>query len=151
SARFKRHCDERRQMMLTTPASAFPPVTIFKPVHGMEERLAENLESFFEQDYPEYEIIVGARSKDDPGMQLAHAIAERHPKVKSRIVISGPPEWPNAKVFTLDKMIRLSRNDFFIISDSDVRVERDFLRNLIPPLSDRKLGLVSCLYRGDPA
>ena len=151
SARFQRHSDERRRAALTIPAGALPPVTIFKPVHGMEERLRENLESFFEQDYPDYEVIVGARSNHDPGIQLARAIAERHPNVKSRIVISGPPEWPNAKVFTLDKMIRLSRNDFFIISDSDVRVERDFLRHLIPPLFDRKLGLVSCLYRGDPA
>ena len=151
TARFKRHSDQYRRVAQSIPRDALPPVTIFKPVHGMEERLAENLESFFEQNYPEYEIIVGARSNDDPGIQLARTIAERHPKVKSRIVISGPPPWPNAKVFTLDKMIRLSGNDFFIISDSDVRVERDFLRNVIPPLFDRKLGLVSCLYRGDPA
>jgi ceramide glucosyltransferase len=151
SVRFQRHSDEYRRVARSIPAGALPPVTIFKPVHGMEARLAENLESFFEQDYPEYEVIVGARSNDDPAIQLARAIAERHPDLKSRIVISGPPEWPNAKVFTLDKMIRLSRNDFFIISDSDVRVERDFLRNVIPPLFDRRLGLVSCLYRGDPA
>jgi ceramide glucosyltransferase len=136
---------------LTIARDTLPPVTIFKPVHGMEERLEENLESFFEQDYPEYEIIVGARSNDDQGIQLAQTIQERHPGVRSRIVISGPPAWPNAKVFALDKMIRLSRNDFFIISDSDVRVERDFLRQVIPPLFDRRLGLVSCLYRGDPA
>lgn len=151
SVRFKKHSEQYRRSALRAAAGALPPVTIFKPVHGMEERLAENLESFFEQDYPEYEVIVGARSNDDPGIQLARAIAERHPKVKSRIVISGPPQWPNAKVFTLDKMIPLSRNDFFIISDSDVRVERDFLRNVIPPLFDRRVGLVSCLYRGDPA
>src|SRR5262249_50004911 len=74
-----------------------------------------------------------------------------YPQVKSRIVLSGPPAWPNAKVFTLDRMIPLSRNDFFIISDSDVRVGRDFLRNVIPPLFDRKLGLVTCLYRGEPS
>jgi ceramide glucosyltransferase len=151
SVRFQRHSDEYRRVARSIPAGALPPVTIFKPVHGMEARLAENLESFFEQDYPEYEVMVGARSNDDPAIQLARAIAERHPDLKSRIVISGPPEWPNAKVFTLDKMIRLSRNDFFIISDSDVRVERDFLRNVIPPLFDRRVGLVSCLYRGDPA
>ena len=66
-------------------------------------------------------------------------------------MISGPPPWPNAKVFTLDKMIPLSRSDFFVISDSDVRVEPDFLRNVVPPLLDPKLGLVTCLYRGDPA
>jgi ceramide glucosyltransferase len=128
-----------------------PPVTIFKPVHGMEERLEQNLESFFQQDYPKYEIIIGARSEDDSAIVLAERLRPRYPHVKSRIVISGPPEWPNAKVFTLAKMIPLSRNDFFVISDSDVRVDRDFLKSIIPPLIDRKLGLVSCLYRGDPA
>jgi ceramide glucosyltransferase len=149
--RFKRRSVAERQAVLSFPSDQLPPVTIFKPVHGMEERLEQNLESFFQQDYPDYEIIIGARSQDDPAILLAEKIRRRYPQVKSRIVISGPPEWPNAKVFTLDKMVPLSRNDFFVISDSDVRVDHDFLRNVIPPLLDRKLGLVTCLYRGDPA
>jgi len=120
-------------------------------VHGMEERLEENLESFFGQDYPDYEIMIGARGEDDPAIVVAETVRRRHPEVASRIVISGPPQWPNAKVFTLDKMIALSRNDFFVISDSDVRVGRDFLRSVIPPLLDPGLGLITCLYRGDPA
>src|SRR5579859_3635804 len=151
AARFKKHSDSGRRDAISFPADQLPPVTIFKPVHGMEERLEQNLESFFQQDYPDYEIMIGARSEDDPAILLAKQIAQRHPQVKSRVVASGPPPWPNAKVFTLDKMIPLSRNDFFVISDSDVRVDRDFLRNVIPPLFDRKLGLVTCLYRGDPA
>ena len=151
AARFKRRSALRQKDALCFPADQLPPVTIFKPAHGMEERLEQNLESFFQQDYPDYEIIIGARSEDDPAILLAKKIAQRYPEIKSRIVASGPPEWPNAKVFTLDKMIPLSRNDFFVISDSDVRVDRDFLRNVIPPLFDRKLGLVTCLYRGDPA
>ena len=130
---------------------SLPPVTVFKPVHGMEERLEQNLESFFQQDYPHYEIIIGSRSADDPAITIAENIRSRYPSIKSRIVISGRPEWPNAKVFTLSKMIPLSHNDFFVISDSDVRVGRNFLRNVIPPLFDKNLGLVSCLYRGDPA
>ena len=149
--RFKRRSVAERQAVLSFPSDQLPPVTIFKPVHGMEERLEQNLESFFQQDYPDYEIIIGARSQDDPAILLAEKIRRRYPQVKSRIVISGPPEWPNAKVFTLDKMVPLSLNDFFVISDSDVRVDHDFLRNVIPPLLDRKLGLVTCLYRGDPA
>ncbi len=149
--RFKKHADSIQRDALSFPSDQLPSVTIFKPVHGMEECLEENLESFFQQDYPDYEIIIGARVEDDPAIQLAKKIRQRYPQIKSRIVASGPPEWPNAKVFTLDKMIPLSRNDFFVISDSDVRVDRDFLRNVIPPLVDRKLGLVTCLYRGDPA
>jgi ceramide glucosyltransferase len=149
--RFKKRCAQYRLAALNTASGSLPPVSIFKPVHGMEERLEQNLESFFQQDYPDYEIIIGARSKDDPAIVLAEQLARRYLNVKSRIVTSGPPEWPNAKVFTLDKMIRQSRNDYFVISDSDVRVGSDFLRNVIPPLFDRKLGLVSCLYRGDPS
>jgi ceramide glucosyltransferase len=155
AARFKKQAEAARRSVANS-ATPFPPVTILKPVHGLEERLEQNLESFFQQDYPDFEIIVGARSADDPAAALAEKLCLRYPAVKSRIVISGPPAWPNAKVFTLDKMIPLSRNDIFVISDSDVRVERDFLRNVIPPLvhqksGDQKTGLVTCLYRGDPA
>jgi len=151
AVRFKKRADQVQASIQSVSRDQFPPVTIFKPVHGMEARLEQNLESFFQQDYPAYEIIVGARSADDPAIQLAERVRVRYPQVKSRVVISGPPEWPNAKVFTLDKMIPLSRDDFFVISDSDVRVEREFLRNVIPPLLDRKLGMVTCLYRGEPA
>ena len=160
TVRFKKRADSARRSVLNTSINP-PPVTILKPVHGMEERLEQNLESFFRQDYPDFEIIIGARSADDPAVALTEKLRVRYPQVKSRIVISGPPAWPNAKVFTLDKMIPLSRNDFFVISDSDVRVEPDFLRNVIPPLvsqelddqkpGEPKLGLVTCLYRGDPA
>ncbi len=151
TARFKNNSGKFRRLASSSPAALLPPVTIFKPVHGMEARLEENLGSFFQQNYPDFEIIIGARSTDDPAIVLAEKLRQRYPQVKSRIVTSGPPLWPNAKVYTLDKMIALSRNDYFVISDSDVRVGPDFLRNVIPPLLDHKLGLVSCLYRGDPA
>ncbi len=150
AVRFKRGSREAQCSVLNVPPDELPPVTIFKPVHGMEERLEQNLESFFLQDYPDFEILIGARNADDPAVSLAEKLRRRYPGVKSRVVISGPPQWPNAKVFTLDKMFPLSKNDFFVISDSDVRVGRDFLRNVIPPLFEPKLGLVSCLYRGDP-
>ncbi len=134
-----------------TPVSSLPPVTIFKPVHGMEEQLAANLESFFQQDYPNYEVILGARDADNPAAKIAEEIRARYPHVPSRMVVSGPPAWPNAKVFSLEKMMAASTNAYFIISDSDVRVAPDFLRNTIPPLLDPKVGLVTCMYRGIPA
>ena len=71
--------------------------------------------------------------------------------MKSRIVLSGMPVWPNAKVFSLDRMIAASSNDYLVISDSDVEVAPDFLRNVIPPLLDPAVGLVTCPYRGIPA
>jgi ceramide glucosyltransferase len=134
-----------------TPSFSLPPVTIFKPVHGMEEQLAANLESFFQQDYPDYEVIFGVRDADNPAAKVAEEIRARYPRVPSRLIVSGPPAWPNAKVFSLDKMIAASSRSYFIISDSDVRVAPDFLRNTIPPLLDPKVGLVTCMYRGIPA
>jgi ceramide glucosyltransferase len=134
-----------------TAPSSLPPVTIFKPVHGMEEQLAENLESFFQQDYPDYEIIFGVRDADNPAARIADDVRAKYPQVPSRMIVSGPPAWPNAKVFSLDKMIAASPRSYFIISDSDVRVAPDFLRNTIPPLLDPKVGLVTCMYRGIPA
>jgi ceramide glucosyltransferase len=149
--RFKRNSALNRREALSIDPRSLPPASIFKPVHGMEDKLEENLRSFFEQDYPDFEIFIGARNADDPAIAVARKLQSQFPQVKSRLVFSGLPEWPNAKVFTLGKMIPLSQHDYFVTSDSDVRVGRDFLRNVIPPLLDPKLGLVTCLYRGDPA
>jgi ceramide glucosyltransferase len=82
---------------------------------------------------------------------VAQEVRSRYPLVPSQLILSGTPVWPNAKVFSLDKMITASSRTYFIISDSDVRVAPDFLRNAIFPLLDSKVGLVSCLYRGIPA
>jgi ceramide glucosyltransferase len=148
AVRWRRGARAAHQAALATAESSLPSVTIFKPVHGMEARLEENLESFFRQDYPAFEIVVGARDVNDPGLKLAEKIRQRHPEVKSRIVVSGPPTWPNAKVFSLSKMIPGSSNDYFVISDSDVEVSPDFLRDVIPSLLDQRIGLVTCPYRG---
>jgi ceramide glucosyltransferase len=149
--RWRRGARREQRSAAVTPEASLPAVTIFKPVHGMEAQLEENLASFFRQDYPSFEIILGARAIDDPGLQLAEQVRQQYPHVKSRIVVSGPPTWPNAKVFSLSKMIPLSADDYFVISDSDVQVSPDFLRNVIPALLDPKIGLVTCPYRGVPA
>ncbi|MGH9551779.1 MAG: glycosyltransferase, partial [Terriglobales bacterium] len=143
---WRRGARAARQAAAATPESSLPAVTIFKPVHGMEAGLEENLESFFQQDYPGFEIVLGARDANDAGLQLAENIRRRYPQVGSRIVVSGPPTWPNAKVFSLSKMIPGSANDYLVISDSDVRVSPDFLRNVIPALLNPKIGLVTCPY-----
>ena len=149
--RYRRYAENARLSANAVPESSLPPVTLLKPVHGMEPRLYENLESFFRQDYPDYEIIFGARSADNTALGVVDELRVLYPNVKCRIVLSGLPTWPNAKVFSLDKMIAHSANDYFVISDSDVEVGPDFLRNVIPPLLDPKNGLLTCVYRGVPA
>jgi ceramide glucosyltransferase len=151
TARHLRQAGLARAEAAATATISLPPVTIFKPVHGMEEQLAANLESFFQQDYPDYEVIFGARDADNPAVKIAEEVRARYPHVPSRVILSGPPAWPNAKVFSLDKMIAASSREYFIISDSDVQVAPNFLRNTISPLLDPAVGLVTCMYRGIPA
>jgi ceramide glucosyltransferase len=151
AVRYRKIAARARATALSLPAASLPPVTILKPIHGMEEQLEKNLESFFEQDYPNYEVIFGARDAGNPALAIAERVRARFPQVKSQVVLSGPPTWPNAKVFSLQKMIAATDRSYFVISDSDVRVAPDFLRNTIPPLLDPKVGLVTCMYRGIPS
>jgi ceramide glucosyltransferase len=132
------------------PRQSLPPVTVLKPVHGLEPRLEENLESFFQQDYPDLEIIFGARAEDDPALAIAEKLRRRYPRVKCRILLSGPPAWPSAKVYSLEKMIAVAGSDYLVITDSDVEVASGFLRNAVAPLLQREVGLVTCPYRGVP-
>jgi ceramide glucosyltransferase len=150
-SRYVRISRKERQQVLSALRDQLPPVTVLKPVHGVELRLEETLESFFRQDYPNFEIVFGARSQDNLALSVVEKLRARYPNVRTRVVISGEPSWPNAKVFSLAKMIAASDNDYFVISDSDILVRPDFLRNVIPPLLDPKVGLVTCLYQGIPA
>ncbi|HEX4489446.1 MAG TPA: glycosyltransferase [Terriglobales bacterium] len=150
-ARYTRLSNAARHEAATTSKDLLPPVTLLKPVHGMEPRLAENIESFFQQDYPNFEIVFGARDASNAALQVAEEMRRRYPNVKSKTVISGFPSWPNAKVFSLDKMIAESSFDHLIITDSDIKVAPDFIRNLIPPLLVPENGLATCFYRGVPA
>ncbi len=149
--RYSRRSRSSRQQAAAVPLEILPPVTILKPVHGMEPRLEETLESFFRQDYPQFEIIFGARNGEDQSLAVIAKLRARYPNVRTRVVISGDPSWPNAKVFSLAKMMGSSDHSYLVISDSDILVGPDFLRNLIPPLLQPNVGLVTCLYRGIPA
>ncbi len=139
-----------RKRALSVGLPELPPVTILKPLHGMEPRLEENLESFFRQDYPDFALVFGVRNCEDQALNVVDKLQAKYPQVQTRIVISGEPSWPNAKVYSLSKMIASSVDEFLVISDSDVLVRSDFLRNVIPPLLNPKVGLVTCLYEGIP-
>ena len=151
AVRYVMTCRKSRQRVGDVPLCDLPPVTILKPLHGMEPRLEENLESFFRQDYPNFAIFFGVRSCEDQALAVVDRLQAKYPQVQTRIVVSGEPSWPNAKVYSLSKMIDLSHDELFVISDSDVLVRPDFLRNVILPLLNPKVGLVTCLYEGIPA
>ena len=123
---------------------------MMKPLCGLEPRLEENLSSFFLQDYPNFEILFGTRDAGDPALEIVRRLCARYPHVPVKIVFSGEPDQPNAKVCTLREMFAQASHEYVVISDSDVGVEPDYLRRVVTPLLDDKTGLVMCLYRGVP-
>jgi len=125
-----------------------PPVSVLKPLHGAEPDLEENLTSFFEQDYPEFEILFSARHASDAGLKTARRVAARFPEVKARMLVCGDPPWPNPRTYSLETMRREARYPILVASDSDVRVGPGYLASVVEPLSDPKVGMVTCLYRG---
>lgn len=125
-----------------------PPVSLFKPLHGAEPDLEAHLATFFEQDYPEYEILFGARIASDAGLEAARRVAARYPNVPAKFVLTGEPWHINAKVCTLELMEKAAAHDVFIISDSDVRVASNYIRKVVAPFVNAEVGAVTCLYRG---
>ena len=138
----------RHRVAAAAPHSYQPQVSVLKPLHGDEPDLEENLASFFQQDYPEFEIIFCARHSDDLGLAAARRVAARFPLVPTRILTCGEPPWPNARTFSLEIMRREARHPILVTSDSDVRIAPDYLASIVAPLADPKVGMVTCLYRG---
>lgn len=127
-----------------------PSLSVLKPLHGTEPGMERNLETFFEQDYPDFELLFCARQETDEGLQLARRVGMRYPHVNARFVTCGEPrpKFHNAKVFSLAKLDSVAKNDLYITSDADVRVRRDYLRRMVQNLRDPHTGLASCVYIG---
>jgi ceramide glucosyltransferase len=131
------------------PANSYaPPVSLLKPLDGAEPNLEAHLESFFDQDYQHFEILFAARSAKDPGIEAARRVAARYPHIQTRFFSTGEDTYINAKVSSLALMHSAARHDVFIISDSDVRVAPNYIREVVAPFADEKVGAVTCLYRG---
>lgn len=140
----------RRRRALRQPTTFLPALSMLKPLHGHEQGLERNLETFFEQDYPDFELLFCSREESDEGLQLARSVGSRYPGVKAGYFTCGEPipRFHNAKVFSLARLDAAARNDLFITSDADVRVAPDYLRRMAAHLEDPKVSLASCLYIG---
>jgi len=124
------------------------PLTLLKPVHGAEPDLEKHLASFFEQDYPEYEILFCARTENDAGLEIARRVAARYPQIPVKFFTTGEPDYINAKVRSMELMETAAAHDVLVISDSDVRVAPDYLRAVVLPFADAHVGGMCCPYRG---
>ena len=125
-----------------------PPLTLLKPVHGAEPDLDAHLASFFEQDYPTYEILFCARAENDAGLEIARRVAARYPHIHAQFFATGEPPYINAKVRSMELMEESAAYDILVISDSDVRVTPNYLRAVALPFAGEKIGAITCPYRG---
>ena len=142
---------ERRRALaqLAAQPGFTPPLTLLKPLHGAEPGLAAHLATFFEQDYPQYEILFCARSADDAGLKTAQRVAANYPQIPVKFLSTGgEPDYINAKVASLEKMEAVASYKILVISDSDVRVTPDYLRAAALPFANQRVGAMCCPYRG---
>jgi ceramide glucosyltransferase len=142
--------DARKQFSSIPDDAHLPPVSVLKPVHGLEAQLKENIESFFRQDYPDYEILFAADEADDAALEVVREVCARYPHVRSRVLVTGTP-WPNPVVYSFHCMAEAAAHEILVTTDSDVEVGPQYLREIVPPLLDRQVGLVTCVYRGKNA
>ena len=142
--------DARKQFSSIPDDAGLPPVSVLKPVHGLEAQLKENIESFFRQDYPDYEILFAADEADDAALEVVREVCARYPHIRSRVLITGTP-WPNPVVYAFHCMAEVAAHDILVTTDSDVEVDPRYLREIVPPLLDPQVGMVTCVYRGKNA
>jgi len=128
-------------------ASFLEPVSILKPLAGLDLDLEDNLRSFFELDYPSFEILFAVRDAFDPAVAVVERLRAEYEHVSTRLLITGEPTYANAKVFSLDRMLAAAAHDLVVMSDSDIRVGRDFLRAVAAEFEDPELGVATCPYR----
>ena len=126
------------------------PISVLKPLAGLDDGLEENLRSFFEQDYPYFEILFGLRGPEDPALAVVERLRAAYPAVPAQIIITGEPSYPNAKVYSLEHMLAASRYDLLVMADSDVRVTSAMLSTVAAEFRDANLGMATCPYRATP-
>jgi len=139
----------RRRIEAPCPPDFTPPVTILKPLAGLESGLEENLRTFFALDYPQYQLLFAAR-EGDAAAEVARRLLAAHPHPDAELITVSEPPYPNAKVWSLEQMARRARHPILVVSDSDIRATPDCLRGIVAEFADPRVGVATCPYRAAP-
>ena len=125
-----------------------PPVSVLKPVRGLDFGSYENFLSFCLQDYPDYELLFAVNDDKDPAVPLIQRLQREFPERRIRLFAGAERLGANRKINKLARLVREARNDILVISDGDVRVGPQYLHEVVAPFADPRTGLVTCFYRG---
>ena len=123
------------------------PVSILKPLSGLDLGLEANLRTFFEQDYPAFEILFAVRDAGDPAVAIVEKLQNEYTRIPSRLLVAGESPYPNAKAHSLNLMLAAAANDLVVMSDSDTRVASTLLSTVAAEFQDARLGIATCPYR----
>ncbi len=123
-----------------------PPLTILKPLCGLDWESYTSLASFCEQDYPQYQIVFSVQKADDPSIEIVQKLQQNFPHLAIELVISDRGIGINPKINNLANAITKAKYPLLVLSDSDIRVEKDYLKTIVQPFSDDNVGVVTCLY-----
>ncbi|HEY8127405.1 MAG TPA: bacteriohopanetetrol glucosamine biosynthesis glycosyltransferase HpnI [Hyphomicrobium sp.] len=127
-----------------------PPVSVLKPVHGAQPFLYDCLRTFCDQDWPEYEVIFGAHSENDPAVAVVKRLIAEFPDRNLRLVVDASFAGPNPRASNLANIYKAARYDILIVADADLRVDRNCIASLAAPFVDPKVGAVASIYKGLP-
>jgi ceramide glucosyltransferase len=141
--------DKRKRLSRpSVPERQMQPVSILKPLKGIDPEIFESFSSHCEQDYPEFQLIFGVSDPADPAIEVVRKLQTKYPDVPIELIVCERILGTNIKVSNLAQMLPAARHEILLVNDSDIRVPRDYLRQVITPLADPSVGLVTCLYRG---